>query len=323
MARIKAIRGLDCSARSDKMLRLVLLAQLKAMCDMRSKALDWKDPEGVHDMRVFSRRLRTAISDFRPYLGKVELPVLELKKIAKALGAVRDEDVALIALEGFKANVSIEVASGIEMFAQECRSRQEEARADLKKVISPQAIKQFRREFQAKLKMTPPRASTLSKKNLSFMDVGVKVINTRLNELTAASQFIYLPFESLGIHELRILAKRLRYAIQSFSSCWGNQAEEMAREISFLQDSLGALHDCDVWIERLAKRIVETAATADSDGEGSLRKAAVWLLGHLANLRAEHYRDALARWHRWEVEGFLTSIKLMLDRNVAAQTNAP
>src|SRR5260370_14517342 len=103
MAKVKYISGLDCSAPADKMVRLVLRTQLKAMCDLRDKALEWHDPEGVHDMRVLSRRLRSAISDFKPFWRKSSVPRLKLRAIAKSLGAVRDEDVALAARAGLKS----------------------------------------------------------------------------------------------------------------------------------------------------------------------------------------------------------------------------
>ena len=38
------------------------------MCSLRNQALNWSDPEGVHDMRVSSRRLRGALHDFRDRL---------------------------------------------------------------------------------------------------------------------------------------------------------------------------------------------------------------------------------------------------------------
>jgi len=69
MAKAK-IRGLDCAAPAEKMIPVILRAQVKAMCALREKALNWKDPEGVHDMRVLSRRLRSTINDFRPYFRK-------------------------------------------------------------------------------------------------------------------------------------------------------------------------------------------------------------------------------------------------------------
>src|SRR6266478_4332749 len=102
MAKVKNITGLDCAGPANKMVQLVLRAQLKAMCGCRDKALDWKDPEGVHDMRVLSRRLRSAVSDFRPYVRKATFPRLKLRAIANSLGDVRDEDVALMALDELK-----------------------------------------------------------------------------------------------------------------------------------------------------------------------------------------------------------------------------
>src|ERR1043166_2788239 len=102
MAKVKHISGLDCSGLANKMIPLVLRAQLKAMCGLREKALNWKDPEGVHDMRVLSRRLRSAINDFKPYFRKGSLPRLKLRAIANSLGDVRDQDVALMALEELK-----------------------------------------------------------------------------------------------------------------------------------------------------------------------------------------------------------------------------
>ena len=85
------------------MIPLVLRNRLKSMCAQGEKALDWSDPEGVHDMRVSSRRLRSAMSDFKPHLRRLNLPRLKLKAIAKSLGAVRDQDVALAALEELKS----------------------------------------------------------------------------------------------------------------------------------------------------------------------------------------------------------------------------
>ena len=102
MAKSKPLSELDCSAAAEEIVSQVLRAQLKTMCKLRRKALDWGDSEGVHGMRVSSRRLRSAMSDFRPYV-RVRLPRVKLRSIADGLGAVRDQDVALMALNEFSA----------------------------------------------------------------------------------------------------------------------------------------------------------------------------------------------------------------------------
>jgi CHAD domain-containing protein len=59
------------------------------------------DPEGIHDMRVASRRLRAAVELFRDVFPRRRLrPLLrQVKDLADTLGEVRDLDVMLERLE--------------------------------------------------------------------------------------------------------------------------------------------------------------------------------------------------------------------------------
>ncbi|HEX5966530.1 MAG TPA: CHAD domain-containing protein, partial [Pyrinomonadaceae bacterium] len=92
MAKAKRIKGIDCKDAAPAGIRLVLQTRFEEMYGFRQAALDWSDPEGVHSMRVASRRLRSAMRDFMPYLRQRGLtPVLkQTKSIAAALGEVRD-----------------------------------------------------------------------------------------------------------------------------------------------------------------------------------------------------------------------------------------
>src|SRR3712207_7354842 len=47
------------------------------------------------------------------------------------------------------------------------------------------------------------------------------------------------------------LFRSLRYAIELFTKCWGDRVAPYAAEIEKLQEYLGGLHDCDVWIADL------------------------------------------------------------------------
>jgi CHAD domain-containing protein len=322
MAKRKRLSGLNCSASADKTIKLVLKAQVNAMCKHRDKALKWKDPEGVHDMRVLSRRLRSAMSDFKPYLGKANLPRIRLAEIADSLGDVRDEDVALMALEELKVKAKGLAAEGIEMLADEARKRRKQARVALKSGIRKPAVNDFRKQFLANLRtitLIAPKRNRRKKadENRSFRTIGAEIIKTRLKEFSAASSHLYLPFQIKELHELRILAKRLRYAVELFATCWGDELETIAKEIALLQTSLGELHDCDVWIDNLGSRLRRTARKAETDEDNvKLREGAAWLLKHFATERMEHYRDALARWQQWQADGFLAGVVLMLDREL-------
>src|ERR687884_1430287 len=105
MVKAREIEGLNCLDSAARGVVLVLRSRLDEMCQFRVAALDYSDTEGVHDMRVASRRLRSVMRDCKPYLRSKKLRRVRayLKAVAGALGAVRDQDVAILALEELKA----------------------------------------------------------------------------------------------------------------------------------------------------------------------------------------------------------------------------
>jgi CHAD domain-containing protein len=298
------------------MIRLVLRRQLKAIWSLRERALDWSDPEGVHEMRVLSRRMRSSISDFQPHLRKPAIAIGKLRTIAKSLGAVRDEDVALAALEQLAAQAPAAAVEGIEILVEERRQRQAKARAVLMKTISATALKEFRTGFQTQIRSLalptpkPTRVQTPAAAPLTFRELGTQAINGRLKDFRAAVRAIYSPFGIKKIHELRILAKRMRYAVELFRFCWNEDLNETAKEIALLQTSLGELHDCDVWIDYLGKRLKSVTRKDKGDPEREkLRAGYTWLLQEFSRQRTNHYLDALQRWQHWESSGFLDELK--------------
>ena len=314
MAKSKSTSS-DGSAPAEKIIPLVQRAQLKAMCKLRRKALDWDDPEGVHAMRVCSRRLRSAMSDFRPYV-RARLPRVKLRNIADALGAVRDRDVALMALREFSAQAKGEAADGIQHIAAEFQKQRKEARARLKLAIRPAIIDEFREEFQDGLKelamtsSTKPAGSPEDNPAATFRDIGRLIILDRIKEVRDAAHHVYFPFHIKELHELRILAKRLRYAVEMFSGCWKSDLSAVAKEISLLQTSLGELHDCDVWLEALSARLKHLDRKRHPDERDRQGCAgAIWLTKHFAAERMEHYRAALGRWQEWTANDFLSKLE--------------
>src|SRR5687767_10218895 len=74
----------------------LMLEQLTRIAKHEPGTRAGDDPEELHKMRVATRRLRTAFAVFGKALataGLETLPVDEAKRVAAALGAVRDQDV--------------------------------------------------------------------------------------------------------------------------------------------------------------------------------------------------------------------------------------
>ena len=80
-------------------------------------------------------------------------------------------------------------------------------------------------------------------------------ISAKLNEFLIMEDFVHKENEILKHHEMRIRAKWLRYTMECFAPLY---LEEFSKEIEMMknfQDTLGEMHDCDVWIERIPKFI--------------------------------------------------------------------
>lgn len=319
MAKASDIEGLDCSAPASAGIALILRTRLAEMCALRAAALDWTDVEGVHDMRVASRRLRSALRDFAPFLRK-SLPRRSLRRLAAALGAVRDDDVALIALAALAHEADADVTAGLSLLVAARQERRAKARSELIRALDETALDALQAKFTRKLERAVAAATPSDERNsdsqpeLSFEQAGREIIAKLLTELYGGGHALYRPHSEWRIHQLRIIAKRLRYALELFAQCWGEPLTACADEIAGLQKSLGELHDCDVWIAELSELLRrsdserEHAATEGDAARAAAHQAAVCLLGRFVKERAKHFRTALDGWETLRAADFRTHL---------------
>lgn len=332
MADSETLKGVDCDAGALEGIRAVLSGRLAEMCDLRGAALEWEDIEGVHRMRVASRRLRSALRDFDDLLAGKAVPQRRLKEVAGALGDVRDQDVAIAALEKVRKKAGGDVAEGIAQLIDERDTVRVRARERLETIVAETPLAELRRKFLAGLekavgggrrkKGDKGKGARRSKREVSFRQAGREVIESRVEELREFSNGLHHPFDVEPLHRMRIAAKRLRYALEVFAPCWGGRLSSCSREVAELQTSLGELRDCDLWIDDLGARLDRHREESEGDGgrDARLRLAAIWLLNHFTKERSKHFRRALARWHKWETGGFLERMSETLSE---AQTAKP
>jgi CHAD domain-containing protein len=88
--------------------------------------LDTRDIERVHDMRVASRRLRAVLEIFEPCFPRSEFGgvLRDVKQLADALGARRDPDVHIDALQAFARALTPANRPGVARLVAEQRARQ-------------------------------------------------------------------------------------------------------------------------------------------------------------------------------------------------------
>ena len=126
MAKAREVPGLHGSLPYREAAARTVRVRAEELFDHAEGVLDTEDIERVHAMRVATRRLRAVLEIYRPcFPSAAYAPVLaDVKALADALGARRDPDVQLEALERLAAEMPRGDLAGIDLLADEARAEQ-------------------------------------------------------------------------------------------------------------------------------------------------------------------------------------------------------
>lgn len=223
--------------------------------------------EGVHQVRVALRRLRSALSVFRPLLPAAQVEELrgELGWLASTLGPARDWDVfatellpdldgrvpaasseelrRLVSKERAAAYKDVAVALSSPRFARMLLtlSRWRSTRAWRDQPLSEEGSQLFQ------------PVTTLSTPLLQKRDKRVRKRGRHLSQLTVEER-----------HVLRIAMKKLRYATDFFSGLYrGKRVKRYLKRLARLQDILGHLNDV-AQVEHLSHELAERGASREA-----------------------------------------------------------
>lgn len=306
VAKAKQIPEIGCDGPGYAAIALVFKTRMAEMCALRESALDRTNPEGVHDMRVASRRLRSASRDFVTYFGQKPLAkyLEDVRILARLLGSVRDYDVAIVTLRETATSAPSEIANGICRLAEFDDAGREVERLKLERALEVGALRRLESGFVEALDAVVECAQEkkalargpLASAGMTYREVARSVLLGHLKEVEERSRSLYRPSKVRRLHKMRLAAKRFRYALELFDQCWTGQVAFFARKLAGLQSSLGKLHDCDVWIRRFGDAATDDQRSPDFD----YRATTVWLLSHFVKVRTKHFLKALTQWNEWE-----------------------
>jgi CHAD domain-containing protein len=243
-----------------------------------------EDPEGVHQARVATRRLRSDLRTFGPLLEEGWTLALreELRWLGDALGDARDADVLLERLRRRSVRLPPDVAPGAEQVVR--------------------ALQRYDREVHAVL-MDVYR----SDRYVALLDRLVAAANepALAPEADPAAEdlpgLVRRPWRRLArdvgragkhpteeqLHAIRIRTKRVRYAAEAVAPVAGKKARRFARAAERLQGILGEHNDAivaEAWLRGWAA------------GAGS--RDAAFAAGVLAGIERAAAADARGPWRR-------------------------
>jgi CHAD domain-containing protein len=120
----------------------VVRVRTAELAENAAGVLDVEEIEGVHDMRVATRRLRAALEVFEPCFPRKRFRAAlgEVKALADALGERRDRDVTVASLREFAAAVDQADQPGLESLIARVRAEQADANRDLVPHVSPERL---------------------------------------------------------------------------------------------------------------------------------------------------------------------------------------
>jgi CHAD domain-containing protein len=129
LARAHDIPGIEPDATFREAAASAIEVRADEVFAFRDRALDTSDIEGVHDMRVATRRLRAVMEIFAVCFPKEQhrRALKEVKELADALGERRDPDVMIDGLESVAQSLGPADRSGIRKLERALRAEQAEA----------------------------------------------------------------------------------------------------------------------------------------------------------------------------------------------------
>ena len=158
MAKARVIEGLVPDRPYAEAASRIVSMRAQELAEHAERVLDVTDIEGVHDMRVASRRLRAALEIFEPCFPETDFRALlsDVKELADALGERRDRDVTIAALSDFSERVSAGERPGLNSLVARIRAEQSEANTALAPYVDQECIGSLGRRIDALVGATRP-----------------------------------------------------------------------------------------------------------------------------------------------------------------------
>ncbi|MCK9580372.1 MAG: CHAD domain-containing protein [Methanoregula sp.] len=287
-----------------------------------------EDIEYIHRMRVASRRLRAALPLFSSCFSQKQYNrwMVVITGITRALGEARDADVQIAFLQKYqKKQVTAwqkhhggngpepPAAPAIRYLLMDLRKRrsryQQQIISELDALDKSRIIPGMREAFS--LLSAGHRRIPRQELAYGIPSLAAYRIETRLATLLSYEPWVSSPDAVAEHHATRIAAKKLRYTMEIYAPVYRLGLAKPHARVKKIQDILGDLHDCDVWIDQITRLLLRERSHFRSDnrekrpGTGTLASLKVFLQDReneriILHRRFRHYWESLLRIGIWD-----------------------
>jgi CHAD domain-containing protein len=276
-----------------------------------------EDIELIHRARVATRRLRAALPLFSQCFKPKNLKkwLEDIRDITRALGAARDSDVQIELVQKVLEKIKDdELRPGVERLLVRLQQQREQAQPDVADAVTAFFEKDLITELHETLDPLNKREDEVIIHTPALYLHSAQSITSRLEEFLAYHEIIFDPEKVTELHEMRIAAKRLRYTMEVFAPLYSEELKEQLQAVRKIQDLLGDIHDCDVWMEFLPEFVdLERVRTRDYYGSeepfARLAPGIEYFRRSRFESRQTLYRELLVRWQTWQDENMWAGLQ--------------
>ena len=286
--------------------RKIMLFHFDVMVAHEEGTKAGEDIEELHDMRVASRRLRSAFRLFRKPLSRELLEPFQddLRWLGRTLGTVRDLDVGMAYMSSIQSDAAGDESDAIRTALEQMGVEREAARAPLLAGLDSDRYRGFKERFGEFL-LSPWLFAKCPGYGAAVADFVPALMSKRLKRVRSYRELIDNATAE-DLHALRIDCKRLRYAAEFVRHCYPRSLQGWVGKVVEVQTALGEIHDRDV-------RVPALQAMADRQRHSSSLAAGFdGLIGRELTKRQDYLETFHELWPRVSSKKFRKQLQSIL-----------
>lgn len=261
---------LDPDQRADAAVKEILrglLATLEANIPGAEADLD---TEFLHDLRVATRRTRSALTQIKGVFPPDLVADYRARfaRLQRITGPVRDLDVYLLDFDGYQASLPETLRPALAPLREFIETRHRKARKVLVREFGAAAFEDLLTSWRTFLETPVPGRSAVRNAMRPVKEVADTRIRNSYRRTRKAGRAIGPESPACELHELRKHCKKLRYLLEFFGSLYPKrQVGVLVKSLKRLLDNLGRFQDLAVQADQLREiaRKMHDAGAVETD----------------------------------------------------------
>ncbi len=214
---------------------------------------DAEDLEALHDSRVSLRRLRGWLQAFDSQLKLKRRQRRALRRLAQATNPARDAEVCIQWLAKLRTQLDPHAQPGVTGFLIHLAALRDNNYRRIRKELPPAWNKLLRR-----LQHAISAVKDSGHMHSIFLQAYIASLRDYAADFTIALDQARLSPDARHIHRLRIVAKKLRYLLESILR-WQPRARGLVKELKALHETAGAIQDLQRFQELTEQTFLQLA----------------------------------------------------------------